>query len=249
MRRLSTRTLLTTSFGLVFAVLVAAGPVFAQSAPTSDEISLTGMFLNPTDLFAKLMIWCTILLSVYGFSMIIRYGLNARKVVIMPATTVDEVERLLTERKYKEVLDLCNADASVFAKTMGAALGNAVHGFGAMRESAEEVAYTKSAAQIRSMEILNILGAAGPMIGLFGTVYGMIMAFYAMAKAGGAPKPAELAGGISAALVSTFWGLVVAIPAVLAYGMIRVTVENNIEEAFAKVIDLIKPFRPVPTKR
>ncbi len=247
MTRLSNRAFATLC--VVFAAAMFATPAFAQEGGGHEEVTLVGMFLNPPDVLAKVLIWFTIVLSVYGFSQIIRHAMAARKVVIMPATTVEEVERLLTERKYKEVLDVCNADTSVFAKTMGAALGNAVHGFGAMRESAEEISFVASATRIRNMEILNILGAAGPMIGLFGTVYGMIMSFYSMAKSGGAPKPAELAGGISAALVSTFWGLIVAIPAVLAYGMIRVTIENNVEEAFGKVIDLIKPFRPVPTKR
>jgi biopolymer transport protein ExbB len=248
MTRLSNRTFLTLCVAIM--AVSSAAPVFAQEGGAAEhEVTLVGMFLNPPDMLAKILIWFTIALSVYSFSQILRHGLNARKTVIMPAATVEEVERLLAERKYKEVLDMCNTDTSVFAKTMGAALGNAVHGFGAMRESAEEISFTSSATRIRGMEILNILGAAGPMIGLFGTVYGMIMSFYNMAKSGGAPKPAELAGGISAALVSTFWGLIVAIPAVLAYGMLRVQIENNVEEAFAKVMDLIKPFRPVPTKR
>ncbi len=247
MTRLSNRIFLS-----LCAVMLVAGPAvpaFAQEHAEHENLTLMGMFFNPPDFIAKILIWFTIVLSIYSFSQIIRHAMSSRKITIMPPATVEEVERLLTERKYKEVLEVCNADTSVFAKTMGAALGNAVHGFTAMRESAEEIAFTSSASRIRNMEILNILGAAGPMIGLFGTVYGMIMSFYVMSSSGGAPKPAELAGGISAALVCTFWGLVVAIPAVLAYGMLRAQIENNVEESFARVVEMIKPFRPVPTKR
>jgi biopolymer transport protein ExbB len=82
------------------------------------------------------------------------------------------------------------------------------------------------------------------MIGLFGTVYGMIVAFQTIATTGGAADPVLLAGGIGTALVTTFWGLLIAIPATSAYAMIRNRAIATSDEALAEADELIAIFRP-----
>ena len=84
---------------------------------------------------------------------------------------------------------------------------------------------------LRQIEWLSIIGNVAPMIGLFGTVWGMINAFDGIVRAGGQPEPAELAGGISVALVTTWWGLIVAIPALAAYGSLRNRTDSFSAEA------------------
>ena len=69
------------------------------------------------------------------------------------------------------------------------------------------------------------------MVGLFGTVFGMIKLFNAIVQAGGQPQPAHLAGGISVALVTTFWGLFIAIPALTVHGIFRNRIEALVSEA------------------
>jgi biopolymer transport protein ExbB len=81
------------------------------------------------------------------------------------------------------------------------------------------------------------------MIGLFGTVYGMIVAFQTIAASGGAADPAMLAGGIGTALVTTFWGLVIAIPALAAYATLRNGVDAASREAEDAAIAILAPFR------
>ena len=83
----------------------------------------------------------------------------------------------------------------------------------------------------RRIEWLNIIGSVAPMVGLFGTVFGMIKAFNGIVAAGGQPQPAQLAEGISIALVTTFWGLLVAIPALAVHGVFRNRVETFVSEA------------------
>ena len=84
---------------------------------------------------------------------------------------------------------------------------------------------------LRKIEWLNLIGNVAPMIGLFGTVWGMIEAFNGIVQAGGQPQPADLAAGISVALVTTWWGLIVAIPALAAFGFLR----NRIDSFTAEV--------------
>lgn len=96
---------------------------------------------------------------------------------------------------------------------------------------------------LRRIEYLNIIGSVSPMIGLFGTVYGIILAFNKLVevvRAGGVTQPDQLAEGISIALVTTFWGLVIAIPALAVYGILRNKVESFGAEVVVAVIELLK---------
>jgi len=83
----------------------------------------------------------------------------------------------------------------------------------------------------RKIEWLNLIGNVSPMVGLFGTVVGMIELFNSIVTAGGQPQPAQLAHGISVALVTTFWGLLIAIPALAVHGVFRNRIEGLVSEA------------------
>jgi biopolymer transport protein ExbB len=77
------------------------------------------------------------------------------------------------------------------------------------------------------------------MVGLFGTVFGMIRVFNGIVAAGGQSQPAQLAGGISVALVTTFWGLVIAIPALGIHGIFRNRIEILLSESTAEAEDVL----------
>lgn len=84
---------------------------------------------------------------------------------------------------------------------------------------------------LRKAEWCQIIGSVAPMVGLFGTVFGMIQAFNLLGIAEGRPAFDQLAGAISVALVTTFWGLMVAIPALVCYSIFRSRIEAYIGEA------------------
>ena len=84
---------------------------------------------------------------------------------------------------------------------------------------------------LRRIEWLNLIGNVSPMVGLFGTVFGMIKLFDAIVMAGGQPQPAQLAEGISVALVTTFWGLFIAIPALAIHWVFRNRIETLANDA------------------
>ena len=88
---------------------------------------------------------------------------------------------------------------------------------------------------MRRIEYLNVIGNVSPMIGLFGTVVGMILAFLEIAsRHGGMPAADKLAGNIGIALVTTLWGLGIAIPALSAFALFR----NRIDTYAAEVVKL-----------
>ena len=109
----------------------------------------------------------------------------------------------------------------------------------------EEVMETRAAGLYRRIEYLNIIGNVSPMIGLFGTVYGMIRTFSTIVEQGGSPDPKALAGGISIALVTTFWGLLVAIPALSIFHLMRNRIDGLLAECAVEAETIIQFFKPL----
>lgn len=132
-------------------------------------------------------------------------------------------------------LDALAAHASDAGRIAQAAAGAWGRGRRERVDAAERAAEECAARRLRRLEPLHVLAQVSPMIGLFGTVYGMIVAFQSVAASGGQADPALLAGGIGTALVTTFWGLVVAVPALLAYALLR----NRIDAALARALESV----------
>ncbi len=108
-----------------------------------------------------------------------------------------------------------------------------------MRSAAFESLQEQAARLLRKIEWLNLIGGVAPMIGLFGTVFGMIKLFNAIVASGGQPAPAQLADGIGVALVTTFWGLFAAIPALAVYGIFRNRIDAITSDAFSRLEELM----------
>jgi biopolymer transport protein ExbB len=100
-----------------------------------------------------------------------------------------------------------------------------------MRTLVIESLQEQAMALLRRIEWMNIMGNVSPMVGLFGTVLGIIKMFNAMAAVGGQPHPSQLAGGISIALVTTLWGLMIAIPALTIHGVFQNRIEMLASES------------------
>ncbi len=113
-----------------------------------------------------------------------------------------------------------------------------------MVRSLEQTADAETTRRLRLIEPLHVLGNVAPMVGLFGTVYGMILAFQTIVAAGGTPSPKMLAAGIGTALTTTFWGLIVAIPALSGYALLRNKIDALTSEADAVVEEIVTHFRP-----
>ena len=110
----------------------------------------------------------------------------------------------------------------------------------AMKEIAAESLQDHGLRLLRKTELCNLLGNVAPLVGLFGTVYGMIESFNQLGISLGQPKPGELAHGISIALVATYWGLMIAVPSLLFSGMFKVKIEGIIADAAVDVETLLE---------
>lgn len=207
-----------------------------KTVPGSNERRL--------EILGSTIIWFLLALSIASIGMIGFMALTNQRRSIMPNGVVNEVRDLLSKGKYREALSLTQNEASFFSAVTGAALKEANHGFSSMIRRLEQTSDELTTGRLRRIEFLNVLGQVSPMVGLFGTVYGMILAFQSIVAAGGNADPVLLAGGIGTALTTTFWGLVVAIPALAGYAIVRNQIDGLTAEATLVAEELINQFRP-----
>ena len=190
-------------------------------------------------------------LSIAAVTLIIKGFLANRAEVLMPEASNSQMRELIEQRKFKDLLDFTETDSSFVSKSINAALKRANGGFVAMKEAMETALGEQTAERFRSIEYLNIIGNLGPLLGLMGTVMGMIQAFEAMHGSGGNAKPAELAGGISTALTHTFLGLALAIPCLAAFGILRTMVDRLTVRGSMiaeEMLLMLKPADPRPAQ-
>jgi biopolymer transport protein ExbB len=182
--------------------------------------------------------------SIAGIALIIDAMLHTREVKIAPPETTEHLRSLIAGRQFKELMDFTSTDQTFISKALYAAIRRAHLKYPAMREALENSVSEQSANVFRRLEPMNVIGNIGPLLGLLGTVLGMIMAFYAMMEAGGNPKPEQLAGGIGAALWHTFFGLFVAIPCLVVYGLYRTKADKIVTKSAVIAEELLEGLRP-----
>jgi biopolymer transport protein ExbB len=218
-------------------------PVFAQAEEAARTISWFSMFFLSGDLIGVAIIWLLLGLSALSLGYTVQLSLQSRRSNLLPEGLQRDIGRLLSAGQLGQARERAENDASLLARLVGSALDESGKGYPAMQRAIEEASDTETTRILRPIEYLNVLGNISPMIGLFGTVYGMIVAFQQLVASGGRPDPAQLAGGISTALVTTFWGLIVAIPALAAYALIRNKIDALTSEAVVLAEHLMSGFR------
>jgi len=189
--------------------------------------------------------WALWALSVVTVAIIVKHFISIRRAKLIPAALAEQVKALLARRDHGQVMELVGRDESMFAKMLHAALSRSSRGYGAMERAMEEAGEHEATCLLRRVEWLNLIGNVGPMGGLLGTVWGMILAFFTIVQTGGIPHPGELAGAIGTALVTTLEGLMIAIPALAVYAVMRNRIDLLSGEAMVLCQDLISSAQPV----
>ena len=182
--------------------------------------------------------WCILIpLSVAMVALAIEHFVSIRRSAILPEPVVGEVTTHVENKRYQEAKAVASSDPSFFSYLMNAALNEAPNGFASMERAIEEASEECTTKLFRKIEFLNLIGNVAPMIGLFGTVSGMIIAFNDIRGAANIADAA--ADGIGTALITTFWGLLVAIPALTIYAVIRNKIDALAAEATLRADELL----------
>jgi len=122
-------------------------------------------------------------------------------------------------------------------------------GWTAVVKGMEDAIAQQSAQLFRKIEYLSVIGNIAPMVGLLGTVIGMIFAFQEVANAEGAARAAQLAEGIYTALITTVGGLLIAIPSLAAFAIFRNRVDQLVAEVAYLAHHVMLPIKRVSTRR
>ena len=154
-------------------------------------------------------------------ALIVMNSLTARRDNVCPLPLVEAFEAHLNERQYQEAYELAKNDESFLGQVLSAGLAKLSTGYPQAIEAMQEVGEEENMKLEHRLSYMALIGTISPMIGLFGTVHGMINSFQVIANTSTSPKPAELAQGISTALFTTLIGLFIAIPAIAAYNLLR----------------------------
>lgn len=196
------------------------------------EFNIVEKLLGLTLIGTEWVLWLLIILSVVSLSIMIERAFFFMRMRLNFQDFTDKLTKALIDDKIEEAVGLCKQNLSLETQVALRGFENRKRGVKAMREAMEGFLIGERQVLDRGLVILGTLGNNAPFIGLFGTVVGIIMAFNDLANnpAGG---PSVVMSGISEALVATAIGLVVAIPAVIAFNAFNRIVKRHYANAEA----------------
>jgi len=184
-----------------------------------------------------------IVMSVLSAYLVFEHVLRLRRHELLPAGLGDEVRQLLLAGRLADAEQACRASPSVLGYVLLQGLAEVEGGWSAVEKSLEDAVAEQSARLFRKLEYLNVLANLSPMVGLLGTVVGMILCFHQVARTQGSAGAADLAEGIYQALVTTVVGLMIAIPALGAFAVFRNRIDQYIAEASGIALHVFGPLK------
>ena len=211
-----------------------------QNSPDPEKATI-GEIIKSAGIIGLLIV----LLSIVAVALLIEHILTIRASVLIPPELGEEIHDLLSSGEYRTALDQCREDPSLLGQVLEAGILELDGGWPAVEKAVEDAMAEQSARLLRKIEYLSVIGNIAPMLGLLGTVVGMVVAFRELSVSQGSSQAADLANGIYQALLTTVLGLIVAIPALAAFAVFR----NRVDYFMAEVAYVAQHvFGPVKRK-
>ena len=236
---------------LVLALGCAAGSAVYAAAPGAGAAPADPTAAGGPQSFWDILLasgWIGLiigLLSIGAVALCIEHVMTIRAAVLMPPGLGDDVRGLLGSGHLAQARQRVVEQPSFLAFILGAGLEEADGGWSAVEKAMEDAAAEQSARLFRKVEYLSVIGNIAPMLGLLGTVIGMVLAFREVADTQGAARAADLAQGIYLALVTTILGLIVAIPSLAAFAFFRNRVDELAAEVAYAALHAVAPLKRV----
>ena len=208
------------------------------AAPATDE---QGVGIGQIIQWGGPIGYFIISLSVVTVMLIAYHLVTLRKSSLFPAASCNKFTALFSGRKIQEAYQAADADTSLLGRIVGNGLGQLRGGYSEMEQIMNDVAEDEATRLEQGIGYFSLIAAIAPLCGLLGTVVGMILAFNEISIRG-VVTPKELAEPIEQALVTTCFGLIVAIPNVVAYTLFRNRLHRLLAELGLVVEELMMPF-------
>ena len=211
--------------GLLLLAMVGAALTFApalllaQEDAPADAAAGTVAVKVQDNIFVHIIksvsfFWVILLpTSIWLIALVVLLSLDLRMSAAIPAGFVEEFTDTVNKRKFKEAYDLARNDTSYLGRVLTAGMSRLQYGIDDAREASLNTLEAVKSDKEQKNNYTAVIATLGPLLGLVGTVFGMIMAFMELSN-GSNPNPAKLAEGISHALAVTLVGVAIAVPAV-----------------------------------
>ena len=180
--------------------------------------------------------------SILALAIILERAYNLRLPRIIPADLIQQARHLLAEDQVEEAVLLCRRHASPIARIILAAISNYDREKEEIKEIVEDAGRQEVPVLDRYLGVLGTIAAVSPLLGITGTVFGMIRTFATISEKGVA-HPSQLAGGIYEALITTAAGLVIAIPSLIFYNYYAAQSDRlvlELEKQAYRVLEILK---------
>jgi biopolymer transport protein ExbB len=222
----------------------ADGSVVASDSGGMTRLQGNGSFLGWMARASGPIGVVILLMSFYLIALVVWMFFEYRRSVMLPEALMRELADLLAQKRYTEAYARLAADSSFLSKVLAAGVRRLPSGY-AMAQRAMEMANDDATMEMEHRTTyLATVGTLGPMIGLVGTVYGMILSFRVIAMEGSSPQASQLAAGISTALFATLEGIAISVPAIAFYALFRNRIARlSLEVAMASE-SLLEQFAP-----
>jgi biopolymer transport protein ExbB len=183
-------------------------------------------------------------MSFYLIALVVWMAFQYRRSVAVPDDLVRDVGDLVGQKRYTEAYQRLSGSSSFLARVLGAGVRKLPSGHAPALRAMEMANDDVTMEMEHRTTYLATVGTLGPMIGLVGTVYGMILSFRVIATAGSSPQASQLAAGISTALFATLEGIALSIPAIYFYALFRNRIARLSLEVSLVAESLLEQFSP-----
>ena len=225
-------------------MLLAALVVGAQGLHAEAGESLLSQILGLTSGPFGICIQVTIILvNIVLIGWTIECFINIRRDKLVPPEVIAALQGYIDEGDLEGALQYCEASPNILTRSIAAPLSRMHSGFDAMKGAAEQQLSIESGKLNTHISPVSLCTAIGPMLGLFGTVAGMVAAFNTMAVVGAQLTAADVAGSIGLALMSTVMGLIIAMPGIVIFWMLSNRVGSIMDDIGLVVDEMLDTLR------
>jgi biopolymer transport protein ExbB len=182
-------------------------------------------------------------LSLTAVYMVFDNLMRIRRKDLVPLDLASDLRKLVEQGRLEEAIQLCKSRPCYLTNVVRQGLSEASSGWSEVEKAMEDAMAEQAAKLFRWIEYLSVIGNLAPMVGLLGTVTGMLLAFKEVAETEGNAGAAQLADGIYQALVTTVYGLVIAIPALGFFALFRSWIDELIAEAAYESLHIVAPLK------
>ncbi|MBI1314160.1 MotA/TolQ/ExbB proton channel family protein [bacterium] len=241
---------------LLNLLVAVALPALAQgegSAPAADGAAADSNVLQQIDFVeiartGGVIGGVILLLSLTMVYLVFEHLLSIRRSSLIPPELPEAIHSLLAERNTAGAREHCLGHPGFLSNVLAAGLSVIEFGYADVEKAMEDTATEQAARLFRKIEYLHLIGTLAPMLGLLGTVWGMILAFMEFESKAN-PAVSELAPGIYRALVTTMMGLTVAVPAFFFFAIFRNRIDELVAEASLTAESVFADYRRDEARR